>query len=253
MKKSRKIILGTSAAMALTVTGCSTSDLMAYSVDADYIKICRDVENNKRLPSDDCTDSTSQHAAWYYMPLYEDNAIQVPKTNEEVSNGVSEIDKDKTAVEVDGDNESGDNKKIMASSGHGLKEEDEDIKADYVKVCVDQDGNRIDEDECHVDDNGKLHHDTDSSIVPMFMYLPMFNNTSTYVPPVGSQVNTSNAVKDLPEGKSSQTANKNGVANAFTSKGGTTNNNVGKNGGSGKGNSIPRGGFGKGGGSGVGS
>ena len=111
MKKSRKIILGTSAAMALTITGCSASDLMAYSVDADYIKICRNVENNKRIPNDDCTDSTSQHAAWYYLPLYEDNAIQVPKTNEEVSHGVSEIDKDKKALEESGDNDD-ENKKI---------------------------------------------------------------------------------------------------------------------------------------------
>lgn len=251
MKKSKKVMLGTSAAMALTVAGCSVDDFTAYSVDADYLKICRNVESNKRLPDDDCTNSTSQHASWYYMPLYEDNAIKVPKTNEEVSNGVSEVPKDKKVAEVGKDDENINDKKILASSGYGLKEEDEDIKADYAKVCVDQNGKRVDEDECHVDDNGEVHHNTNSSIVPMFLYLPMFNNTSTYIPPVGSQVNTKDAVKSLPNGKTSQNVSKNGVANAFTSKGGKTSNS-GSKGGSNKGGGIPRGGFGKGGGS-VGS
>jgi len=247
MKKSNKVLLGTSAVMALTITGCSADVFNSYAVDADYLQLCRNVENDKRLPSDDCTDSNSDHAAWYYMPLYNDHAVDVPRTGDELSHGVNKIDDDKKSVEVEGDNEDGNNKKFLASSGYGIKEDEEDIKADYVKVCVDQDNNRIDEDECEVDDDGDIHHKSDSSISPAFIFLPMFTNTSTYVPPVGSQVNTKDAVKTLPDGKSSQSVSKNGMANAYTTKGGKTSNSDGKGkAGSGKGG-VPRGGFGKGG------
>lgn len=247
LRKSKRITLGITAAMALTLAGCSdSSGVLARSYDdieADYIAICKSAEN-KRVDDDDCKDSTSEHAEWYYIPMYHNNDIRLPKVGDDVENeGVEEIDEDKSYANI-GENMDNSEQDIylQAKDGFGFDDKDNDIDADYVEICVDGDGNRVDPEECGA--TSAQANGSGGSSGFMFLYLPMFNNASTYVPPVGSQVNTqgTGAISDrsaLPSGSRVGTAPAQGLTHAYSSSSNTAKSggNVGKS-------SVSRGGFG---------
>lgn len=261
-KKSGRISLGITAAMALTLTGCSDSSgsgsndnyqtYLYEDINADYIAICKDAANT-RVKNDDCKDSSSQHASWYYVPLYNDSTNPIPKIGDSVEGrGVEKKEEGKAHRESSGKMNTSDDKYVLvqANEKYGFKLSDSDIDADYVEVCVDKDGNRVDPDECGAN-NATTSNSGGMNGGFMFWYLPLFNNASTYVPPVGSQVNGNNAIKNksqLPTGSKIGSAPIGGLNNAHSTKTSSSNPNAvsrGSSSNSGKSSSsVSRGGFG---------
>lgn len=242
-KSSKKITLGVSAAMAMTLTGCSdSSSFTALEVETDYVKLCKNNKTDKRVPSEDCGQPSNEESSWYYVPLYHNQSVEMPKIGEKTPRGVAEKEASKKDQELK--NEDGD-VHLIAAEGYGLTESDENLNADYVEVCVDENGNRVDESECDVSNNSNSYNSGGF----MFWYLPLFSNNSTYVPPVGSKVDTTGATRTLPQGSTSLKPPRSGIANAFNKNGKVNSSNSGKGVGGKAHSGVSRGGFGKGGGS----
>lgn len=267
LRKSAKVTVGATAAMttAIMMTGCTpttdtsttnsageTTDAkearMFDNVRADYIQICKDIETNVRLAGDNCLESSSQAAKWYYMPLYHNNTIEIPPIGEEVGpEAVDKIPDDKEKAELGDSTEKGEYQFFaQAEQGFGFNDDDNALDADYVEICVDGEGNRIDDSQCGVGETPQSGQSsggggTHSSLV----WLPLFINGNTYVPPVGERVNTTNAITDRSQlqGNRIQKAPARGVSSAYSPNGKTAKSGQYGAKGNGKG-SVSRGGVG---------
>ena len=260
IRKSSKIILGTTVAMttAIMMTGCSDTSgnnehakeaRMFDNVKADYIEICKNIETNTRLSQDNCLESSSQVAKWYYMPLYHNNTIEIPAVGEEVGpEAIENIPDDKEKAKL-GDNTEQGKYQLFAQAAQNFGFDDNDnaldaLDADYVEICIDEEGNRIDDSTCGVGEkpeSSQSSSGTHSSLV----WLPLFINGNTYVPPGGERVNTSNAISDRSQlqGNKIQKAPAKGVSSAYSPNGRTAKNGQYGAKGNGKG-SVSRGGVG---------
>lgn len=282
IRKSARVTLGATAAMttAIMMTGCTattgtqstTNETPAESdtnpssstgtstqqaakearmfdnVRADYIQICKDIETNARLTNDNCLESSSETAKWYYMPLYHNNTIEIPSIGEEVGpQAVENIPDDKTKTELGESTEKNDYEFFaQAAQGYGFNDEDNALDADYVEICIDAEGNRVDDSQCGV---GEMPQGEQSSggggSHSSLIWLPLFMNGNTYVPPVGERVNTSNAISDRSQlqGNKIQKAPSKGVSSAYSPNGKTAKAGEAGARGNGKG-SVSRGGTG---------
>lgn len=265
LRKSSKITLGATVAMttAIMMTGCTdtsgtdnsdSSDnnesvkeaRMFDNVKADYIEICKDIETNARLSHDNCLESSSQTAKWYYMPLYHNNTVEIPAVGEEVGpEAVENIPNDKEKAELGDSTEKGNYQLFaQAAKDFGFDDNDNALDADYVEICIDGEGNRIDDSKCDIGEKPESSQSsggTHSSLV----WLPLFINGNTYVPPVGERVNTANTISDRSQlqGNRIQKAPVKGVSSAYSPNGKTAKNGQYGAKGNGKG-SVSRGGVG---------
>jgi len=265
IRKSSKITLGATVAMttAIMMTGCSDTSStgntynsdnnetakearMFDNVKADYIEICKNIETNARLSQDNCLESSSQVAKWYYMPLYHNNTIEIPSVGEEVGpEAIENIPDDKEKAELGDSTEQGKYQLFaQAAQNFGFDDNDNALDADYVEICIDEEGNRVDDSTCGVGEKPESSQSsggTHSSLV----WLPLFINGNTYVPPVGERVNTSNAISDRSQlqGNKIQKAPAKGVSSAYSPNGRTAKNGQYGAKGNGKG-SVSRGGVG---------
>lgn len=265
LRKSSKITLGATVAMttAIMMTGCTdtsgtdnsdSSDnnesvkeaRMFDNVKADYIEICKDIETNARLSHDNCLESSSQTAKWYYMPLYHNNTVEIPAVGEEVGpEAVENIPNDKEKAELGDSTEKGNYQLFaQAAKDFGFDDNDNALDADYVEICIDGEGNRIDDSKCDIGEKPESSQSsggTHSSLV----WLPLFINGNTYVPPVGERVNTANTISDRSQlhGNRIQKAPAKGVSSAYSPNGKTAKNGQYGAKGNGKG-SVSRGGVG---------
>lgn len=68
-RASGVVALGVTAALATSLTGCSSD---SNEVDADYAKICRDETTQERLDDAECENRVSNShvsAGWFFLPL----------------------------------------------------------------------------------------------------------------------------------------------------------------------------------------
>lgn len=245
LRKSGRITLGATAAMATAImmTGCTTTSnttgtgsandtssseaakeaRMFDNVRADYIQICKDIETNARLTQDNCLESSSEVAKWYYMPLYHNNTIEIPAVGEEVGpQAVENIPDDKESAEL-GDSTEKDKYQFFAQAAKnfGFDDEDNKLDADYVEICIDDEGNRVDDTQCGVGESPQSEQSSGSGTHSSLVWLPLFINGNTYVPPVGERVNTTNAITDRSQlqGNNIQKAPSQGVSSAYSPNG----------------------------------
>ncbi len=69
-RASGVVALGVTAALATTLTGCSSESNEVE--DAEYAKICRDETTEERLPDEECEErvgNSHMHAGWFFLPL----------------------------------------------------------------------------------------------------------------------------------------------------------------------------------------
>lgn len=228
-RKSEKITIGITAAFstALLMTGCVSNgehtatnnsqssntnqkdssshatSMRLVNIDADYLKLCQDIANNTRVQSENClnSDEASDNSQWYYLPIYKKEGTVSPNIGEVIAESGTSNDpsQDGKTIAVIDDINRGKESFLLPSENYGI--EPQHIDADYVEVCVDENNNRIDDSECAVgetpDSNNSSNNHTHSSL----MWIPLFLNTGgsrggTYIPPVGSPVNTDAAIKD---------------------------------------------------------
>lgn len=265
LRKSSKITLGATVAMttAIMMTGCTdtsgtgnpdSSDnnesakeaRMFDNVKADYIEICKDIETNARLSQDNCLESSSQTAKWYYMPLYHNNTVEIPAIGEEVGpEAIENIPDDKEKAELGDSTEKGNYQLFaQAAKDFGFDDNDNALDADYVEICIDGEGNRIDDSKCNIGEKPESSQSSGGAHSSL-VWLPLFINGNTYVPPVGERVNTANAISDRSQlkGNRIQKAPAKGVSSAYSPNGKTAKNGQYGAKGNGKG-SVSRGGVG---------
>lgn len=271
-KKGTIRALGITAAMATSIamTGCTTTSNIDNSEDtenhptferlygdikSDYLSIC--IENkNTRVTDDNCLDSTSKTTQWYYKPLYYNEISPLPPLNtpidleeeglvETTATGKKSIKTDKANIPLEEDENV--TLYVQAAEGHGFDYKETQVEADYVEICVDADGNRVDDTECSVGEmptnNNQPTHSSGGGGF-FFLWLPTMSGSNNYVPPVGSKVNTTNAIKDKSQisGKKIQKAPRQGLTKTQLNRGNSVNN---KSSNSGKSNgNVSRGGFG---------
>lgn len=105
LKHSSKVVaLGASAVLAATLTGCAPSE---YSqVEADYVKVCQQVDTQERVEDMSC-ESTGLNAnssvangafMWYYLASQLNNKTSVPAVGSKLSGGVTSIPAGATSV-----------------------------------------------------------------------------------------------------------------------------------------------------------
>ena len=69
-RASGVVALGVTAALATTLTGCSSDDNKVD--DQEYAQICRDQQTEERLPDEECENRVGHShmsAAWFFLPL----------------------------------------------------------------------------------------------------------------------------------------------------------------------------------------
>lgn len=272
-KQAGKMSLGMVSLMALTLAGCSdvsSSQAAVYDdVQADFAQVCKNLKDSTRVPDQECLDGKSDEAKWYYSPIYSDVYSDMPLVGEKVSSqAVDKVDKDTIVATLeDQTHEDAASIKLKAAQNYGFSDSSQSVDADFVKIFVDDKGNRVD----NPDDTNPttsptpstsespspapVEEHTHTSVMPLWIPM-MLNGGGTSIPPMGSHVDTTGAIKEqskLPaNAKVSDNVPRDGFKSAYKSvPGGPRGSfNGGKNPGSRPaGGASVRGGQGKSGGS----
>ncbi|TQL02449.1 tRNA-dihydrouridine synthase [Cellulomonas sp. SLBN-39] len=89
-RRSSTVVLGVSAALALVLSGCSST--------SDYQGVCVEKASGTRLDDADCDDDDAGYTGgthgWYYLP----RGASAPPVGEAVSGGTTTVPSDRTAV-----------------------------------------------------------------------------------------------------------------------------------------------------------
>lgn len=206
MKKSSTVTLGITASMALVLSACSgvepsyhTDGLNVYeNIDSNYVQLCKNTEDNTRTDWENCKNSNSPRTQWYFMPIYNDDITIIPGLGEKIEGAGLDSKPDdpalfykmNTSIEKK-EKESNSMTGLVASApDYGISSQGTD--AEFVELCVDKDGNRVDDHSCQTTHN----HREGAGNGFFFWYLPINTGRTSYIPGVGQHVNDDNVIKD---------------------------------------------------------
>lgn len=82
-RMSKMVSVGVTAALAVSLTGCSPSD----DVASDYSQVCLDKSSNQRVEDSRCDDIDTSHnnnaLMWYYLGhMHQNNSVKIPAVGE---------------------------------------------------------------------------------------------------------------------------------------------------------------------------